>query len=153
MIKRSILSIMLAGAGLAGLSAVPASAAAIPVVQQGLTGQADINPLMTDVKHVKGQRHRADRNWRWDRKRHGDRCRYRRAGCNHYFGGYYYKSPFWLSAPFVGGTVIIGGGNSYRYGNRHVQWCMDRYRSYNVRYNTWVSYSGNVNQCISPYGP
>jgi hypothetical protein len=32
-----------------------------------------------------------------------------------------------------------------------VRWCEDRYRSYNVRTNTWVAYSGAVRQCISPY--
>ena len=152
MLKQSILSIMLAGAGVLGLAHVPASAAPIPVVQQGIMGETATNPLITEVKHFKNRRHRADRNWRWNRKRHGDRCRYRRAGCNHFFGGYHYRSPFWLSAPFIGGSVVIGG-TGYRYGNRHVRWCMDRYRSYKPRYNTWVTYGGEVRQCISPYGP
>jgi hypothetical protein len=43
-------------------------------------------------------------------------------------------------------------GRDYnRYGNAHVQWCLDRYRSYNVRRNTWISYSGDVRRCRSPY--
>jgi hypothetical protein len=32
-----------------------------------------------------------------------------------------------------------------------VAWCLNRYRSYNPRTNTWVSYSGRVRQCHSPY--
>jgi len=37
------------------------------------------------------------------------------------------------------------------WGRRHVEWCFNHYRSYNPRNNTWVSYSGEVRQCISPY--
>jgi hypothetical protein len=36
-------------------------------------------------------------------------------------------------------------------GSDHVEWCRDRYRSYNVRTNTWVSYSGRVRECVSPF--
>jgi len=57
---------------------------------------------------------------------------------------------------------VIGGSRYYEddyyddypvrsYGRRHVEWCMDRYRSYNPRTNTWVSYSGDIRQCVSPY--
>lgn len=34
---------------------------------------------------------------------------------------------------------------------RHVDWCKDRYRSYNERTNQWLSYSGRYRQCVSPY--
>ncbi|MFN0264332.1 BA14K family protein [Tepidamorphus sp. 3E244] len=37
------------------------------------------------------------------------------------------------------------------HGSRHVNWCHSRYRSYDARSNTWVSYSGDVRQCRSPY--
>ncbi len=33
----------------------------------------------------------------------------------------------------------------------HVEWCLKRYRSYNPRDNTWVSYSGKVQECDSPF--
>lgn len=33
----------------------------------------------------------------------------------------------------------------------HVAWCSNRYRSYSPYDNTWVSYSGYVRQCVSPY--
>ena len=62
------------------------------------------------------------------------------------------------AAGAYGGGYYDGGyddrGYDRGYGSRHVQWCLDRYRSYNPRSNTWVfSDSGRVNQCISPYGP
>ena len=83
-----------------------------------------------------------------------NQCRYRH-------GGYYYQNPWWLF-PVVGAGIAIGAAGAYAsggggydgggYGSRHVQWCMDRYQSYNPRTNTWVSYSGRVNSCNSPYG-
>jgi len=62
----------------------------------------------------------------------------------------------------IGGSIAADRDYSDRYyddddyyyadaGDDHVQWCMDRYRSYNLRTNTWVSYSGRVRQCISPF--
>jgi uncharacterized protein YcfJ len=35
--------------------------------------------------------------------------------------------------------------------DEHVAWCSRKYRSYQPRSNTWVSYSGNVRYCRSPY--
>ena len=92
----------------------------------------------------------------WDRRRDGDRCSRRTGDCRHYRNGFYYQTPWWTLPLIIGGAVT---GSNYddnrydggRYGNRHVQWCSDRYRSYNPRTNTWVAYSGAVNQCNSPY--
>ena len=55
----------------------------------------------------------------------------------------------------VGAGIALSNRDCYYdgYGSRHVEWCLNRYRSYNVRTNTWVSYSGRVHQCVSPYGP
>jgi hypothetical protein len=44
--------------------------------------------------------------------------------------------------------------NSYAYGPtsaQHVSYCKNKYRSYDVRYNTWIGYDGLVHQCVSPY--
>ncbi|MGR6432358.1 BA14K family protein [Rhizobium sp. PAMB 3182] len=38
------------------------------------------------------------------------------------------------------------------YWNRHVRWCLDRYRSYNPRTNRFLSYSGDYRVCHSPWG-
>lgn len=36
-------------------------------------------------------------------------------------------------------------------GNAHVNWCYNRYRSYDARTDTYVSYGGRVRYCNSPY--
>jgi hypothetical protein len=37
------------------------------------------------------------------------------------------------------------------YGNSHVNWCYNRYRSYRAYDNTFQPYRGPRRQCISPY--
>lgn len=42
----------------------------------------------------------------------------------------------------------------YAYGPtnaQHVSYCSQKYRSYDIRYNTWIGFDGLVHQCISPY--
>ncbi len=34
----------------------------------------------------------------------------------------------------------------------HYSWCSNRYRSYDPSSNTWISRSGRVRNCRSPYG-
>ena len=96
------------------------------------------------------------RNMEWNRDRDGDRCRERRGDCRHFHRGYYYNTPWW-TLPLVIGGAFANDRNYYDddgydgMSSRHVEWCLDRYRSYNPRTNTWVSYSGVVRQCNSPY--
>jgi len=33
----------------------------------------------------------------------------------------------------------------------HIDWCLNRYRSYDVRSDTYVSYGGRVRPCLSPF--
>lgn len=40
------------------------------------------------------------------------------------------------------------GGNSWR---AHVNWCMNRYRSYNPHTDTFRTYGGHDRRCHSPY--
>jgi hypothetical protein len=89
----------------------------------------------------------------WERNRDGNRCSKRGGNCRNFHNGYYYETPWWTLPLIIGGSIAAnnnydGGG----YGSRHVEWCSDRYRSYNPRNNTWVANSGRVNQCNSPYG-
>jgi hypothetical protein len=148
MFKRSFLSIAVIGAGLLGFSAMPASAMPVTAQPVAQTGSAD---LMVEVNHRRTHR---DRIVRYDRNRHGPRCSRWSRNCGHFYRGYYYGSPWW-TLPLVGSTVVIGSSPRYysgrRAGSRHVQWCLDHYRSYNVRTNTWISYDGDVRQCRSPY--
>lgn len=147
MLKHSLVALAAMGAGLMGLSAAPASA--FPV-QTAPAIEAGNSSMLTEV------RSRYDRNRVvvYDRHRHGMRCGSWSNHCRYRHGGYYYENPWWL-LPMVGAGIAIGAAGAHDgggYGSRHVQWCLDHYRSYNPRTNTWVSYSGNVRQCISPYG-
>jgi BA14K-like protein len=96
----------------------------------------------------------------------GPRCRYRTGECRYYRDGYYYRSPWRRDRGRIGIVIAppIYGGYAYdyddydddvyvgrRFSSRHVEWCSDRYRSYDPRSNTWVAYSGAVRQCNSPY--
>jgi hypothetical protein len=169
MLKKTLLSLALIGAGALGLPAAPAMSAALPVAPQPFMNQAADNPLATQVNHRDShrgtQRMGARNEWRnwnnrrnnrvvvYDRYRHGPRCAHWANNCRHYHNGYWYGSPWW-TFPVVGAGIVIGStiGNG-GYGSRHVAWCESRYRSYNIRINTWVAYSGDVRECISPYGP
>jgi hypothetical protein len=104
---------------------------------------------------------RGDRRFRssWDRRRDGRRCSERLGNCRHFHDGYYYETPWWTLPLIVGGGIAASRAydddddDDYdvAVGGDHVQWCLDRYRSYNPRTNTWVSYSGEVHECVSPY--
>jgi hypothetical protein len=145
MLKHSFIALAAMGAGLIGFSATEASAVTLmPQKPAATTGtMTDLSPLL-EVRHNK--------NHRWDRRRHGNRYHRRSNRYRHYYGGYWYENPWWI-LPMIGAGIALNHRNYDGYGSRHVRWCMDRYRSYNVRTNTWVSYSGDVRQCNSPYGP
>jgi len=152
MFKHSLIALAALGTGIIGFSATGASALTLqqqPAAQTGATSN-----MVVDVNH----RANHARHWtHWDRRYHGNRCRNWSRGCRHYHNGWYYANPWW-TLPFVGAGIAIGvAGGGYDgydgYSNKHVRWCSNHYRSYNPRNNTWVSYSGNVRQCVSPYGP
>lgn len=156
----------LALAALLGIGAftVPvssASAAAIPAVKQIAAADATNgnSALLLDVAYRcwngrpcwNGRGYWNGRGWNgrgwWNGRYYGNRYRYRRNNFVYFYGGYYYDNPWWLGpSVIVAGPAYYGGGR-----NRHVRWCLDHYRSYNPRNNTWVSYSGEVRQCMSPY--
>lgn len=79
----------------------------------------------------------------------GRTCRYWSNSCRFYYNGWYYNSPWW-TVPVIGaGVVAITNGNGSS--SRHKAWCQGRYKSYNPKNNTYVSSSGKVKQCNSPY--
>ena len=143
----------LLGIGMFAVAGGSASAMMIPAAPQIVpAGAVDSTGLLTEA-HATGNG-QARPNRYWNARRDGQRCRYRRGNCRHYYQGYYYISPWWqFASPPVFGGVYFGNTFGYQHnsGNRHVQWCYDHYRSYNARYNTWISYSGRVYQCRSPY--
>jgi BA14K-like protein len=148
--------------GLVGLSGSGASA--FPIILDPVA-TADAAPgAIVDVRygggsyhgggHYNGYRgnyyHRPYYNHRpayWN-PRYGRRCNGWTNYCRYHYNGYWYSNQWWI-APAVGvgvGVAIAGSNNS-----RHVAWCEGRYRSYNPRNNTWISNSGKVKQCNSPY--
>jgi hypothetical protein len=100
------------------------------------------------------ERFRGDHAFRGDRfdRRFGRfedrdhrRFRFRNGPFIYFYNGWWYDEPWWTYD-----TAYVAGGG---YGDAHVQWCVDHYRSYNPANNTFVSYSGDVRECVSPYGP
>jgi preprotein translocase subunit Sec61beta len=143
MFKHSLIALAAMGAGLIGFSATEASAVTLSPQKPVVAAAAD-NSLLVEVKK--------HRNRYWDRRKHGNRHHRRSNRYRHYYGGYYYENPWWL-LPMLGAGIVLNQRNYGSYGSNHVEWCLNRYRSYNVRTNTWRSYSGHVRQCVSPYGP
>ena len=86
----------------------------------------------------------------YNKHRHGHRYRDRRHGYGHYYRGYWYAVPWWLGAAAVTAPYYAAPRPSYG-GDAHVQWCLDRYRSYNPRTDTYRGYDGYDHRCISPY--
>ncbi len=76
----------------------------------------------------------------------------------YYYGGYGY--PAW---GYGGVGIALGFGNYYGYdddydggyaddgGSAHVRWCLNRYRSYNPRTDTFLGYDGYRHRCRGPY--
>ena len=126
-----------------------ASAAALQPFQPLAGSQQNVNDGMVQLAASKKERRMRSN---WESRRDGRRCSKRSGNCRHFHNGYYYETPWWTLPLIIGGAIAAdnfdnGGG----YGNRHVEWCFDHYRSYNPRTNTWVAYSGQVNRCNSPY--
>lgn len=90
-------------------------------------------------------------------------------GYRNYRPGYRRHNDFWFPAgAFIAGALIGGALSAPRYdyyeprrvyprrvyrsyGNTHVEWCYNRYRSYRAYDNTFQPYNGPRQQCYSPY--
>lgn len=121
-----------------------------------LGGSAGSPSLLQDVKHRyryyygrHGNNWRYD-GWRYNHRYYGPRYRYRYPRYPYYYGGLWYSDPWWrYDYPYYG----------YRYYPRyrvnddaaHVEWCLNRYRSYNPRTDTFLGYDGRRHRCNSPY--
>ena len=64
----------------------------------------------------------------------------------HFHNGLWFAVPFWVGAAALSADRYDNG-----YGNAHVEYCMNRYRSYDPRTNTFVGYDGLRHECIGPY--
>ena len=150
-----IISTALAAA-MAVASAIPLNAAPAFVPNGAPTAKSDVLDAQDRRLPPRG---RFDR--RFDR-REARRDFYRNGGSYYYRGhrGYRYARPgyreyngWWFpAAAFIAGALITGAVNSApRYGNAHLEWCYDRYRSYRASDNTFQPNYGPRRQCNSPY--
>lgn len=96
----------------------------------------------------------------WERNQRGRRCLHRTGECRFLHRGFFYEKPWWNRPQISGGTranryhndnFVFDDDNKVRLGPSHLNWCQNRYRSYNPRTNTWRSYRGSVRQCFSPF--
>ena len=148
MFRTHLVTALIAAFAFSGATALSASATplAVPKPAPPIASSGQVSPLLTEVDirvRIRGT------GRYWNRRVHGPRCLRRGGNCRHYYRGYYYVSPWWLlPPPVVKRRVIVGGGSRYR---KHVIWCENHYRSFDRETNTWVAYSGEVRQCVSPY--
>ena len=146
------------GLGTLAFSGATVSAAAmLPLAQSALSETNAANTGIVEIKH-KRKRNKWNNDWNFRNNRCFDSyygCRYNRS---HYRNGVFLNLPLIIGGGFAAQDYYDnndnGYGNDVYYeggGNSHVQWCLNRYRSYNPRTNTWLSYSGQFRQCYSPY--
>ena len=162
---RTLILGALLGLGTLAFSGAGASAAAmLPLSPVASVEAIAAGDGIVQVNHKKN----------WNNNYFNNRCSYRYGGCrnfygnNHFYGNdrFYGNNNFYRRNHYNGSNfvlpLIIGGGfgayenydDDYGYArvsNKHVRWCLNRYRSYNPRTNLWVAYSGKKYQCDSPY--
>ena len=148
MIKRSILAGAVALAATCALGGASSSIAATT----SLGGPVSVENSSPMIEVANRQ---YKKRFYYRSRVHGPRYRHRHSHYRHYHGGYYYSNPWWRHS---GPVIALGiapsygyGYNSYRGGGDHVQWCYNRYRSYDVRSNTFMGYDGYRHECNSPY--
>jgi len=110
----------------------------------GLVNKVDSRPLRRYRQRRDGRRYNYRRDGRrYNYRRDGRRYRHRRSGYRYRYNGWWYSAP-WFQIPSVAPAP--------RYGRRsHVNWCLNRYRSYNPRTNRFLGYDGRYHRCRSPY--
>lgn len=105
------------------------------------------------VERRERRRNRAERRARqhsfnYERNRHGRRYNRQRRGYNHFHNGFWYSAPFWTYGYYDYAPSYSYGASDWEL---HVEWCHDRYRSYNERRDAYKGYDGLWHRCISPY--
>ena len=149
------------GAAMLLSSTAPASAVTLP--SAAVTAPAEAG-VVEEVQR-RGERRvrrgddrrysRSDGRRDYDRHKHGSRYSYRRPGYDHYYGGHYYSSPWWIG-PSIGFGITIPGptlgyGGGYGGQSGHVEWCLNRYRTYDPATDTYIPRVGERAYCNSPY--
>jgi hypothetical protein len=94
--------------------------------------------------HRRGQRH----HFSYKRNHHGKRFSRKQRGYNHFYNGFWYSAPFWTYGYYDRAPAYSYGASDWEL---HVEWCHNRYRSYNERRDAFKGYDGRWHRCISPY--
>jgi hypothetical protein len=159
MLKTGFILLAALAVGLLGFTG--SEATAFPVILKAVVVADAPSAAIVDVRYGGGGYHggghynrpayrpnyRPRYNNAWNYGYHGPRCRSWSNSCRFYYGGYYYNSPWWTLPVIGAGAVAIANGS----GSRHRSWCAGRYKTYNAQTNTYVSSSGKLKQCDSPY--
>lgn len=155
--RKILLSGVAAGLmGSAMLMSGPSAAPAATLSAPGLSAASN-TAMVQEVRDSRSRRmHYSGRSdtWHYDRYRHGNRYRHSRHGFRHHHGGYYYSYPWW-NGPSIGFGLTVPG-MTYGLGvpsssSAHVNWCLNRFRSYDVGSDTYLGYDGRRHRCNSPY--
>lgn len=130
------------GFGSAQAANVMSGASTLPTVEKSQNTNVQ---NASHRSHKRWRKWRGDGNWRWRHRRHrfGGSGVFLGFGLAPFYGGYspYYAEPYYYDDPYY-----IEPGSS-----RHVRYCLKRYRTYNVRTNTFRGYDGYLHRCRSPY--
>lgn len=147
---RGAFALSLALAAAAPAWAAPLVAPSAPAASSGLIQvQQSRQERRAERREARQERREERRERRFERQ--GDRVylnglrgyRERRAGFRSYNGFWFPQSAF---------TIVIEARPALRaYGNSHVSWCYDRWRSYRASDNTYQPLNGPRRQCVSPY--
>ena len=167
MLKKSLVLLAALAMGSLGITGVEASA--LPILIKPVVAADAPSANIVDVRYGGGGYHGGGRyhggghynrpvyrhgyhpNYRpgYYNGYRGPTCRNWSNSCRFYYNGWYYNSPWW-TVPVIGaGVVALTNGNGS--GKSHKAWCSGRYKSYNPKTNTYVSSSGKLKQCNSPY--
>jgi hypothetical protein len=65
----------------------------------------------------------------------------------HFHNGLWFALPFWVGAAALSADRY----DDDDYGNAQVEYCLSRYRSYDVETNTFLGYDGLRHECVGPY--
>jgi len=152
--KKILSTICAAAMGLTAIVSTMTPASAAPVLFPKLeAGTSDVQ----QVRDGPGRFYRRGNNYYYNGHRG---YRHHRPGWRQYDGWWFPPAAF-VAGAIIGGAIASQPAPVYRepvpvyrqprYGDAHVEWCFDRYRSYRAYDNTFQPNNGPRKQCVSPY--
>lgn len=143
--KIRILSLLAAGA--IALTAVTPASALMPTPLKTAPLVTDSAPLL-----VRDHMRKDNRIYIYNGQRYYNGQR----GYRTYREGYRRHNGFWFPGAAFGLGIMIAPQMQNRVirsygGNRHIEWCLNHYRSYRVSDNSWQPNYGQRRVCVSPF--